>query len=397
MLPLRIMQDLQVADKAVLLRLDLNVPLQDGIIQSDARIQAALPTIRYLLQANARLAIASHLGRPKGKVNKAYSLEPVAMALATLLKKEVLLTDDCIGDGVRNLIRNCRPGELLCLENLRFHGEEEQNDAGFARQLAEPFDCYVNDAFGASHRAHASIVGVVPYIREAAAGMLMVKEVAALKQLLDQPKQPFVAIVGGAKITDKVGVIESLLGKINTLCIGGAMAYTFLQAQGIAIGKSKVEPDRLRLAKEILERARLRHVEVLLPSDHIAAEQFDQQAKAVTVNDANLPEHLMGLDIGPQTIQRYSRAIEGAATVFWNGPMGVFEWPQFAQGTLQLARVTAKNPGLTVVGGGDSVAAIEQAGVAHAIGHISTGGGASLEFLQYGTLPGINVLRTTIH
>ena len=386
-------QDLDLNNRAVFMRLDLNVPLKDGKITSDARIQAALPTIRYALEKGAKLAIASHLGRPKGKFKKEDSLEPVGAHLSELLKQEVLLSEDCIGDGVKGLMRDLRPGGILLLENLRFHNEEEANDVAFARQLAAPFEVYINDAFGASHRAHASIVGMVKNIATCGAGFLLEKEVNALQTLLHEPKKPFVAIVGGAKVSDKVGVLEALLGRVTTLCIGGAMAYTFLKAQDHDCGKSKIEDDKLHVASDVIKRAKARGVELMLPTDHVCASDFAESAAPTVVTTPAIPAHLMGLDIGPDTRAAYVARVHSAATVFWNGPMGVFEWDRFAAGTRAVAAAVAKNPGYTVVGGGDSVAAIEQAGVADKIKHVSTGGGASLELLQYGTLPGIEALH----
>jgi phosphoglycerate kinase len=391
--PLRTLADLELAGRTVFLRLDLNVPLKDGKITSDARIRAALPTLKHVLQAGARVAVASHLGRPKGKPNPAYSLEPVGMRLSELLAHEVILSEACHGDGVRGLLRELRPGSLILLENLRFHSEEEANDAEFARALAAPFDVYINDAFGASHRAHASIVGMVRHVKDAAAGLLLEKEVAALQRLIDSPARPFVAVVGGAKVSDKLGVLEALLSKVDTLMIGGAMAYTFLRAQGHAIGKSRFEEDKLRVAKDILQRATDRGTKLLLPSDHVAAADFAETATATHVGQPGLPENLMGLDIGPDTRRRYAEQLATAATIFWNGPMGVFEWSRFAAGTNAVADAVATARGYTVVGGGDSVAAIEAAGMADRVDHVSTGGGASLEMIQFGSLPGLDVLR----
>jgi phosphoglycerate kinase len=393
MKPLPSIKGLDLEGRAVFMRLDLNVPLKDGRITSDARIQAALPTIRHAMKAGAKLALASHLGRPKGKRKPEDSLEPVGAHLSELLDQEVILSEDCIGDGVKGLVRELRSGSVLLLENLRFHAEEEKNDPEFARALAGPFDVYINDAFGASHRAHASIVGMVKHFKIYAAGFLLEKEVQALDRLLTEPKRPFVAVVGGAKVSDKLGVLESLLSKVDTLCIGGAMAYTFLKAQNLEVGKSRVEDDKLRVATEVLKRAKDRGVELLLPTDHVGAKEFAEGASPVTVTTAALPPDLMGLDIGPKTREHYSAKVKGASTVFWNGPMGVFEWDKFAPGTRAIAQAVAESHGYTVVGGGDSVAAIEASGVADKVGHVSTGGGASLELLQFGTLPGIEALR----
>ncbi|KAK1548221.1 hypothetical protein Q3G72_000719 [Acer saccharum] len=393
MKPMHTLRSLELAGRAVFVRLDLNVPLKDGVITSDARIRAALPTLQYILEAGGRVAVASHLGRPKGRRTPEASLEPVGLRLSELLEHEVILAEDATGDGVRGLLRDARPGSLILLENLRFHGEEEANDAEFARALAAPFDVYVNDAFGASHRAHASIVGMVKHFKDFAAGFLLEKEVEALQRLIQAPQKPFVAVVGGAKVSDKLGVLESLLSRVDTLMVGGAMAYTFLKAQGHNVGKSRFEEDKLRVAQAILTRAEQRGTKLLLPTDHMAAAEFDAAAKATLVSQKDLPDGLMGLDIGPDTRRRYTEALQGAQTIFWNGPMGVFEWEKFAAGTLAVAQAVAGASGYTVVGGGDSVAAIEQAGVADKIDHVSTGGGASLELIEFGKLPGIEVLR----
>lgn len=391
---IRTVRDLPLEGRAVFVRLDLNVPLQDGQITSDARIRAALPTLRYLIQQGARVAVASHLGRPKGKPTPSASLEPVGARLSELLEQDVILADDCIGDGVKALMRDVRPGHVILLENLRFHAEEEKNDPDFARALAAPFDVYINDAFGASHRAHASIVGMVRHFEAFGAGFLLEAELLALHRLLDNPEKPFAAIVGGAKVSDKLGVLESLLNHVDVLMIGGAMAYTFLQAQGHTVGSSRVETDRLRTAAEVLQRAQARGVKLLLPVDHIAAATFDAHAAMKTITTVDIPSDLMGLDIGPETRKQYAQFIQQAATIFWNGPMGVFEWDACAQGTLAVAQAMAHATGFTVVGGGDSVAAVEKANVVEKMDHISTGGGASLELIQFGTLPGIEALHT---
>ena len=386
------LDSLTLSGRTVFMRLDLNVPRKDGQISSDARLVAALPTLHHCLTAGARVAVASHLGRPRG-VDSKDSLEPVASRLSQLLAMDVVLAHDCVGDGVKGLMHNARPGQLVVLENLRFHAEEETNDGAFARALATPFDVYVNDAFGASHRAHASIVGMVRHVREAAAGLLMAKEVAALARLMEAPKRPFVAVVGGAKVSDKLGVLDALLARAQVLIIGGAMAYTFLRAQHHAVGLSRLEEDRLRAAGDILQRARDRGIAVLLPEDHVGARSFAEDAEPIHVAGTDLPQDVMGLDIGPATRARFGAAIDAAATVFWNGPLGVAEWPRFAEGTNQIAKRVAACRGYTVVGGGDSIAAVEAAGVAEQIDHVSTGGGASLELLKFGTLPGIEALR----
>ncbi len=390
---MRSIRDLQLDGRALLLRLDLNVPMQDGRITSDARITAALPTINYALAQGARIAACSHFGRPKGKRVPKDSLEPVGARLSDLLNKEVVFAEDCVGDGVRGLLRDMRPGTIMLLENLRFHPGEEKNEPEFAKKLAAPFEVYVNDAFGASHRAHASIVGVVKHIRDSGAGFLLEKETLALERLVHDPAQPFVAVVGGAKVSDKLGVLGSLLGKVSAICVGGAMAYTLMKARGQQVGASRVEEDKLRDTKELLDRAKSRGVDILLPSDHVCADGFAADAKPTRVATPDIPEGLLGLDIGPDTVRRYSDRIVGAKTVFWNGPMGVFEWPAFAAGTNSVAQAVAECSGFTVVGGGDSVAAVEAAGIANQIDHVSTGGGASLELIEKGSLPGIDVLR----
>jgi phosphoglycerate kinase len=387
--------DINFEGRHVFLRVDFNVPMQKGVILSDARIKAVLPTIQYIVEKGGNVALASHLGRPNGKRKPEFSLEAVGARLAQLLNREVVLADDCIGDGVKALVRGAHLDAVILLENLRFHAEEEANDAEFSKALAAPFDVYINDAFGASHRAHASIVGMVKHfaLRDRGAGFLLGKEFQALTQLLHEPARPFVAVVGGAKVSDKVGVLESLLKRVNTICIGGAMAYTFLKARNVEVGASRVEEDKVRIAKEILHRAKDRDVEIVLPVDHIAANSFDENATPTLVTQANMPEGLMGLDIGPVTRRHFSEVIAKAATVFWNGPMGVFEWERYAAGTRAIAQAMAETSAFTVVGGGDSVAAVEAANVADKMGHISTGGGASLELLQYETLPGLEALK----
>jgi phosphoglycerate kinase len=390
---LRSIRDLKLEGRALFLRLDLNVPMQEGKITSDARITAALPTIKLAMDAGARVALASHFGRPKAKRDPKYSLEPVGQRLSELLGKDVVFAEDCIGDGVKGLVQNLRPGQVMLLENLRFYPGEEANDADFAHKLAAPFEAYVNDAFGASHRAHASIVGMVKGFKDRGAGLLLEREVQALGKILSEPKKPFVAVVGGAKVADKLGVLGALVGKVETLCVGGAMAYTFLKAQGVDIGASRCEEDKLRDTKELIERMRLRGVGLLLPVDHVGARKFEEGAEPVHVATAAIPPDVMGLDIGPKTRELFARKIGQAQTVFWNGPMGVFEWKSFAEGTMVVAQAVASVKGFTVVGGGDSVAAVETAGVVDKIGHVSTGGGASLELLELGTLPGIDVLR----
>lgn len=390
---LKSVKDVDLGGRKVLLRLDLNAPLKDGEVSNDARLRAALPTIKHVIENAGAVALASHLGRPKGKRNAEYSLEPVGRRLSELLDMEVLLAEDCIGDSVGALLADARPNSVILLENLRFHAGETKNDPDFARKLAAPFDVFINDAFGACHRSHASITGVVSHVSESAAGFLVEKEVAALSTLLHGEEHPFVAIVGGAKVSDKIGVLNALLKRVNTVCIGGAMAYTFLQAQDIKVGSSRVEDDQLRVARDILENARLRKVKFLLPLDHTCARNFDQNESPVVVADQHINEGLMGLDIGPQSRDLYVREIASAKRVLWNGPMGVFEWDQFATGTNTVGQAVADSTGYTVVGGGDSVAAVEKADLAEHLSHVSTGGGASLEFIENdGVLPGTSVL-----
>jgi phosphoglycerate kinase len=388
------MTDLDLGGRTVFMRLDLNAPVRDGVVTSDARLRAALPSIEHALEQGAQLALASHFGRPKGKPNPDFSLLPVGSRLSELLGVDVILADDCTGEGVQGLLKEKRAKGVLLLENLRFNPGETKNDANFARDLARPFDIYINDAFGASHRSHASIVGMARHVEKAAAGLLLEKEVSALSKLVNGAAKPFVAVVGGAKVSDKLGVLNALLKKADVLCIGGAMAYTFLKARDIKVGASRVEEDKIRVATEVMERARHHGVEVLLPVDHIAASDFSEDAKPRILADDHIADDLMGLDIGPMTRERYAEKVRNAGSLFWNGPMGVFEWDAYAKGTMAIADAAAKCTGYTVVGGGDSVAAVEKSGKADKMSHISTGGGASLEFLENGTLPGLDVLSS---
>ena len=386
-------KDIDLSGHPTFIRVDFNVPLsKSGEIEDDSRITAALPTIKLALEKGAKVALASHLGRPKG-VDKSLSMMPVAERLASLLEIDVVLAEDCIGDGVKRLVTELRTGQILLLENLRFHKEEEANDEHFSRLLAAPFRIYINDAFGAAHRAHASTVGMVKFVQQKAAGFLMIKEVEHLTPLLTGAKKPFVAILGGAKVSDKIAVIDSLMSRVDSLLIGGAMAYTFLAAQGIKVGKSRVENDKLSMAKDILARAKARKVNFLLPVDHVAATEFDEKTSAMLIDDVNLPENAMGLDIGKKTRELYTAEIARAQTVFWNGPMGVFEWAAFSEGTMSVAHAMAASKGTTVVGGGDSVSAVNSAGVADKMTHVSTGGGASLELLEGKKLPGLAALE----
>ncbi len=393
---LKTIDALDLAGKRVFIRVDFNVPLDEhGKVTDDARIRAALPTIQYAVKARARVILGSHLGRPKGKPDdrKKFTLEPAAERLSELLKQDVILADDCVGDGVKKLVKDLKEGQVLLLENLRFHPEEEKNDEGFARELASLCDVWVNDAFGTAHRAHASTAGMAAFVKEKAAGFLIQKEVDYLGKALLNPARPFVAIVGGAKVSDKIKVLDALIAKADAVCVGGAMAFTFLKAQGVPVGKSLVENDKLELARGILERAAAKKVDLLLPVDHVCGAEPKETAERVVVNDRAVPDGLMGLDIGPKTLDRYRQRILSAKTVFWNGPMGLFEQKPWAEGTFGVARAMADSPAVTVVGGGDSAAAVEEAGLVPKMKHVSTGGGASLEFIEGRVLPGIQVLE----
>jgi phosphoglycerate kinase len=389
----RSLQDLDVARKRVFVRADLNVPLEHGVVTDATRITATLPTLRWILEREGKLVVASHLGRPKGKAKPELSLKPVADALASQLGRRVVLAPDCVGAATERLVAAMQPGDVVLLENLRFHPEEEQNDAGFAMQLARLADVYVNDAFGAAHRAHASTAGMVPLVVDRAAGLLLAREVEMLSQLLRAPERPFVTVLGGAKVSDKIGVIEHLLTTVQTFIIGGAMAYTFLRAQGKPVGRSRVEEDKVDLARDTLARAARENVRVLLPVDHVAADRPEAGATTRVVSADDFPADLLGVDIGPETASRYAAEIEAARTVLWNGPMGIFEIDAFSRGTMAVAEALAACRGVTVVGGGDSVAALARAGRTDAITHVSTGGGASLEFLEGRELPGVKALE----
>jgi phosphoglycerate kinase len=389
---IRSVEGLDVDGRRVFVRVDFNVPLEDGKVTDDTRIRAALPTIKLVMERGGRPVIASHLGRPKGKPNPAYSLEPAGARLAELLGAEVLLTDDCIGDGPRKVVSDLRDGQVALLENLRFHDEEEANDENFAKELARLAEVYVNDAFGAAHRAHASVSALPKLMRERGAGLLMQGELEALGKLRDHPPKPYVAVLGGAKVSDKIAVLEALLARVDCLVIGGAMANTFLAAQGHAMGKSLVEEDKLALARTILARAQERGVAILLPSDLVVGAGTDARSGRV-VKLGEIGADDMALDIGPDSVARFSESCAAAQAVFWNGPMGLFENDAFAAGTMGVAQALAKAPGFTVVGGGDSVAAVQQAKLADEFDHVSTGGGASLELLEGRKLPGVEALR----
>jgi phosphoglycerate kinase len=383
-------RDLDVAGKRVLVRVDFNVPLENGAVGDDTRIQAALPTIQYLIDQKAKTILCSHLGRPKGKPDPAYSLSPVGVRLSQLLGREVRTAPDCVGPSVLDLVTAMQPGDTLLLENLRFHPEEEANEDGFARALASLADVYVDDAFGSAHRAHASTDGVAKHL-PAVAGFLMERELNFLGRALTNPTRPFVAILGGAKVSDKIAVIENLLGRVDRLLIGGGMANTFLRAQGKEVGESLVENDKLEVARDLLQKGTSK---LVLPVDAVIADRFDAGALRRTVVVDAVPASWRILDIGPGTVEQFKEHLRGARTVVWNGPMGVFEMAPFAEGTFAIARALAELSGATtIVGGGDSAAAVEQAGVAERITHISTGGGASLEFLEGRELPGVAVLQ----
>ncbi len=386
-------EDIQVAGKKVLVRCDFNVPLDENKhITDENRINGALPTIRYLMEQGAKVILCSHLGRPKGEVNPDFSLRPVADRLSEILGKKVTMTDDCIGASAKAAVDAMADGDVVLLENVRFHKEETKNDPAFAKELASLADIFVNDAFGTAHRAHASTAGVADYL-PAVCGYLIQKEIDIMGKALSDPKRPFVAILGGAKVSDKIGVIENLLEKVDTLIIGGGMAYTFMKAQGYSIGNSICEDDKVDLAKDLMRKAKDKGVTLLLPVDNAIANEFKEDAEKKIIDSDNIPDGWMGMDIGTKTIGLFSDAVKNAKTVVWNGPMGVFEFDRFADGTRAMAKAVADVDAVTIIGGGDSVAAVKQLGFADKMTHISTGGGASLEFLEGKVLPGIDVLE----
>jgi phosphoglycerate kinase len=388
--------NLNVKDKRVLVRVDFNVPLDENLkITDDIRITSSLPTIKKIIKDGGKAILMSHLGRPKGKVNAKYSLKPAAERLGELLNKEVKLAPDCIGEETKKIVELMNPGDVILLENLRFHEEEEKNNSDFARQLSELGDVYVNDAFGSAHRAHASTEGVTRYIKTSAAGYLMQKELDYLGSAISTPDRPYTAVLGGAKISGKIDVIENLIDKVDTLIIGGGMAFTFFRAQGKEIGKSLLESEKLDLAKQVLEKMKEKKLNFLLPVDVVVAPEFSNDSPSEIVDVDNIPADKMGLDIGPKTIELFKKELLKAKTVVWNGPMGVFEMENFAKGTFEIARTLAEvteKGAKTIIGGGDSAAAISKAGLEDKVSHVSTGGGASLEFLEGKELPGVSAL-----
>ena len=385
-------EDINVSGKKVIARMDFNVPLKDGVITDDKRIREAMKTIKYLADNGAKTILVSHLGRPKGEFNMKYSLAPVAVRISELLGKPVTLAKDVIGEDAKKKADALKNGDVMLLENVRFHAEEELNDKAFSKELASMAEIFVNDAFGTAHRAHSSTAGLADYL-PAVCGYLIKKEIEIMGSALSNPARPFVAILGGAKVSDKIGVIESLLDKVDTILIGGGMAYTFEKAKGYEIGKSICENDKLDLANELIEKAKSKKVKLLLPLDSVVADEFKNEAERKTVSCCNVPADMMGMDIGENTIELFTKEILSAKTIIWNGPMGVFEFENFANGTRQIAKAVAESGAVSIIGGGDSAAAVEILGFADKVTHISTGGGASLEFLEGKVLPGIDVLE----
>lgn len=385
-------EDINVSGKKVIARMDFNVPLKDGVITDDKRIREAMKTIKYLSDKGAKTILVSHLGRPKGEFNMKYSLAPVAVRISELLGKPVTLAKDVIGEDAKKKADALKNGDVMLLENVRFHAEEELNDKAFSKELASMAEIFVNDAFGTAHRAHSSTAGLADYL-PAVCGYLIKKEIEIMGSALSNPARPFVAILGGAKVSDKIGVIESLLDKVDTILIGGGMAYTFEKAKGYEIGKSICENDKLDLANELIEKAKSKKVKLLLPLDSVVADEFKNEAERKTVSCCNVPADMMGMDIGEKTIELFTKEILSAKTIIWNGPMGVFEFENFANGTRQIAKAVAESGAVSIIGGGDSAAAVEILGFADKVTHISTGGGASLEFLEGKVLPGIDVLE----
>ncbi len=391
---IKTLKDFNVKDKVVFLRLDLNVPIEDGKISDETRIMATLPTIQFLMDAGAKIVMASHLGRPKSPEDLQYSLVPVAEKIAEHLKAEVLLVDDpSSDDGVKGLLIGLKKNQLILLENIRFVAGETKDSVELAQTIASYTDIYINDAFGASHRAHATIHALPQLIKQKGVGFLIEKEIKMLDQLMEKPDRPYIAVLGGAKVSDKIAVIEKLIDVVDGIIIGGAMAYTFLKAQGHSVGKSLVEEDKVKYAKEMIARIEARRKTLLLPVDHVITASFKDTKNIEVTKDANISDGKMGLDIGPKSLRLFSAALQEAKTIFWNGPMGVFETPEFSKGTFGIAQIIAENQGMTIIGGGDSAAAAAASGYADKMTHISTGGGASLEYLQGDKLPGLEVLR----
>lgn len=385
-------EDIDVKGKKVLVRCDFNVPLKDGAITNDKRIVAALPTIQYLIKNGAKVILCSHLGRPKGEFKPEFSLKPVAARLSELLGQDVKMAEDVVGESAQALAANLKDGEVVLLENVRYHGEETKNDPAFSQKLASLAEIFVNDAFGTAHRAHCSTTGVADYL-PAVCGYLIQKEIKFMGGALEDPKRPLVAILGGAKVSDKIGVITNLIDKVDTLIIGGGMAYTFMKSLGHSIGDSLLEADKVDLAKEMMEKAQAKGVKFLIPVDNKVGKEYKEDTEAMVVNSDEIPDGWMGLDIGPATQELFVNAIKGAGTVIWNGPMGVSEWDNFAAGTIAVANAVAESGAISIIGGGDSVAAVTKLGFSDKMSHISTGGGASLEFLEGKTLPGIAALN----